>query len=383
MSIYRNDKITAVRFPPYVSDSGVLYTNGYRRNYRRFGYGQKPFTGAVLPCDTTDVGYTNSVPMKRFSSPDCESSIWPSTYQYMNTPNSFPGFAACLTKARSRLFDQINTGGSELLTAAAEFGDTLGLITMRLNSLRNIVGGLRKADIKRIKAGFAVRPKAPPLGARGRAKDAGAAWLEWWFAIAPTISDVQVSLDFLSKDFPEGRFTGSATTSTEINNHYSSWHRSWETGSAKLKIKIGTSVRIVNPNLFLASQLGLVNPLQTAWDTTPFSWLLGWAVNISEFIGSFTETLGLSLSDTYYTRFVKTSAQVGWIGKPSLWDPSTWDYFEGTLEGARMVREVGYIPAPIIHVSVPHLSVTRALTSCSLLVQGLRDPKFAHSFLSF
>jgi len=99
-------------------------------------------------------------------------------------------------------------------------------------------------------------------------------------------------------------------------------------------------------------------------------------VNISEFIGSFTETLGLSLSNTYYTRFVKTSAQVEWIVKPSLGYPPSWDHFKGTVEGVRMVREVGYIPTPIVHVSVPHLSVTRALTACSLLVQGLRESKF-------
>lgn len=375
MSIYRKDKTLAVRFPPY-SDSGRLYTNGYRRYYRRYGSGQKPFTGQALYCDTMDFEYTDSVSMNSHGNPNCNSSQWPSTYQYVMSPDTFPGFAACLTKARSRLLDQVNTGGSELLTAAVEFGDTLDLITMRLNSLRNIVGGLRKADIKRIRAGFAVRPKTPSQGARGRAKDAGAAWLEWWFAISPTISDVQVSLDFLSKDFPENRYTGSASTSTGIDNEDSSWHYSRETGDAKLKIKIGTSVRVVNPNLFLASQLGLVNPLQTAWDTTPFSWLLGWAVNISEFLGSFTETLGLSLSNTYYTRFVKTSAQVEWIVKPSLGYPPSWDHFNGTVEGVRMVREVGYIPAPIVHVSVPHLSVTRALTACSLLVQGLRDSKF-------
>lgn len=374
MSTYRNDRIIEVRFPPYSSD-GYTYTNGYRRLYVRIGSGQKPFTGAPLYCDTIDVGYTNSVSMVSHGNPDC-SSHWPSTYQYTQSPDSFPGFAACLTRARSRLLDQVNTGGSELLTAAFEFGDTLDLITMRLNSLRNIVGGLRKADIKRIRAGFAVRPRKPPHGVRDRAKDAGAAWLEWWFAISPTISDVQVSLDFLSKDFPENRYTGSATASTTFNNDDSAWHPSRETGSAKLKLKIGTSVRVVNPNLFLASQLGLVNPLQTAWDITPFSWLLGWAVNISEFLGSFTELLGLSLSDTYYTRFVRTSAQVEYTIKPSLSDPSTWDRFSGTVEGVRMVREVGYIPAPIIHVSVPHFSVTRALTACSLLVQGLRDSKF-------
>lgn len=376
MSIYRKDKSFVIRFAPYNS-GGVLYTNGNRHVYRRYGSGQKPYTGVPLYCDTLDVGYTDSTSMNSHGNPDCDSSLWPSTYRYVNSPETFPGLAACLTKARSRLFDQINTGGAELLTAAAEFGDTLGLITMRFNNLRNIVGGLRKADIRRIKAGFAVRPKTPPKqGARGLAKDAGAAWLEWWFAIAPTISDVQVSLDTLSKDFPENRYTGSATASTKFTNQNSSWHLARESGNAKLKIKIGTTVRVTNPNLYLASQLGLVNPLQTAWDTTPFSWLLGWVVNISEFLGSFTETLGLTLSNTYYTRFVKTDAQVLWIVKPSLWDPSTWDFFEGTVEGARMVREVGYIPAPKIHVSVPRLSVTRALTSCSLLVQGLREPKF-------
>lgn len=408
MANYSLNKAELIRFPPYTRGS-TQYTNGVRQYLSRVGTGQTPFTDKPLPCDTKWVAYLSGTPKKGYKTQDCHTSAWPNCYKYVQGPHQHPEYAMANNTALQRLMEEINTGGSELLTAAAEFGDTLSLIALRVESINNLVRGLRQRDITRIIKGFQSRPKAPPisnsLGPRVRrvngreyrkgrnsgdpiqtasrahaqaiksAKDAGAAWLEWWFAISPTISDVETSMAFLSKEFPEGTFYGSAkgTTSYSYVNSSQTWY---ETGEAELKIRCGADVRVSNPNAFLLQQLGLANPLQTAWDVIPFSWLLGWAVDVSSFLGGFTTWLGLEKKNEWTTVFMRCNGHVKDISKPDPNKPATWQTFEGEIEGVRMIRTPGYLPKPVIVAKVPTISVTRAATACGLLIQGLRDPKF-------
>lgn len=54
---------------------------------------------------------------------------------------------------------------------------------------------------------------------------------------------------------------------------------------------------ITNPNAFLLNRVGLINPVQVAWQLTPLSMFVDWWWNVSAFLGSYTDQVGWSLKN--------------------------------------------------------------------------------------
>lgn len=207
------------------------------------------------------------------------------------------------------------------------------------------------------------------LTAKQAAKKAGNLWLEFWFGWSPLVGDIYGTMDILQSPFPyhtvkaSGKTTGNANTKTTSGAWTYTNVRPYE-----IRARIQAWVQVENPNLFLANQLGLVNPAVVALELVPYSWLLGWFVNLEAILSSWTDFVGLNLTSkqvsyryTYSNeRLEKTSnITVGW-----------------KTRGERYERTVGSIPGPTLTLTMPdRLSLTRGLTACSLLVRGLKTTK--------
>ena len=62
-------------------------------------------------------------------------------------------------------------------------------------------------------------------------------------------------------------------------------------------VRLQGLVRITNPNSFLLNRVGLINPVQVAWQLTPLSMFVDWWLDVSTFLGSYTDQVGWSLEN--------------------------------------------------------------------------------------
>lgn len=121
---------------------------------------------------------------------------------------------------------------------------------------------------------------------------------------------------------------------------------------------------VSDPNLYLANQLGFVNPLTVIWETIPFSFLLDWVSNVSQFLAQYSEFYGLSLTQQTTTHLLD-HVDTSWYGAnpvrvnaTTVW--WTWRRTAGISKPALQLRPLR------------GLSPTRGLTAAALLLQQLK-----------
>lgn len=199
-------------------------------------------------------------------------------------------------------------------------------------------------------------------------------FLELHFGWEPLVGDIHSSIDVLQAGVPPERVSTSSTrkyttkwntsTASDPINYYEETHRgTW---------RISADINVSNPNLWLANQLGLVNPAAVIWDAIPFSFVLGWFVNVDSFLASFTDFWGLSLTNQSITSHWIMTGHAYQIQKNWPKAGANTVYFDTTYKGVMTKRTPGSIPGPTLKIKEPWtLSPTRAATAVSLLVQQL------------
>lgn len=268
-----------------------------------------------------------------------------------------------------------NATGSQSQVGAtfAEWEQTLGLVTSTALTLARQYKEFKRGwgDSTDLMYRIAINPRTR----RGRLMDGGVdvprdlvrrasqAWLTYWFGIAPLAGDLATSLFQASDVIPDGQnYQGSAQTT---------FYRVDSTSNPRIvnegtyKVSTGARVRLTNPNLYLASQLGLVNPASVAWEIVPFSFLADWVFDIGSFIESFSDFVGCSVEMPYTSQKAEGIVSV-----------SGYSYILGTWKAKQMsfVRSTSLIrPTPNFEVQANlGTSITRAASATSLLIQALK-----------
>lgn len=292
--------------------------------------------------------------------------------------NDYYGIRArAQNRARSNLIDALHSEESaQLGAAAAEWNSSFQMIADRAQTLINSYRRLRKGDVR----GAAKALKLPQREAKTASKslkrgaDTGSVWLEWWFGWSPLIDDIHSAVKVLEQQFPYNRVMGSGRghhiASNEVLRSTSTFH---ETFSGRIDARVGihAKVRLANPNLAKASQLGLINPATVAWEVIPFSFLVDWFVPVSDFLESFSDTVGWDLKDVIVSS--KTGG-TGWSWTiKALSYANAWHYYEDVY-ATYFTRTVGTALPPYLlrPNKLNGLSLTRAATSVALLLQVLR-----------
>jgi hypothetical protein len=201
---------------------------------------------------------------------------------------------------------------------------------------------------------------------RSGAKTLGGDWLQYWFGLSPLWADVQRATALLLGELPPIRATAGAK---EVNSYRevsgSGFAHHVVDFRVECRQRLDAQVKILNPNLYLAEQLGVVNPLSFVWEAVPFSFLVDWVGNIGDVLSAMYGFPGVSLVNANRTLFVLSTQLHKYDLHPSK---EMW-----TGENVVMNRIVGSPPGPSLRFSVPKaLSPTRAATAASLLVQHLK-----------
>jgi hypothetical protein len=127
----------------------------------------------------------------------------------------------------------------------------------------------------------------------GFAKDAVDVALEIKFGWKPLIQDISDSIKVLGRDFPPLVLKASGESDYSWDTHEGDYHHR---GSGSAGTGYVAHVVKVNPGTLLLNSLGLINPVATAYEVIPLSFILNWFIPVGKFLGSFTGTMGVSMN---------------------------------------------------------------------------------------
>lgn len=231
----------------------------------------------------------------------------------------------------------------------------------------SVRGQLRKARFKR---DVRLKAKAQKAFLTENDKTYSDLFLEFHFGWSPLVSDVYDSIDVLQRDIPVGRVIGRAKgsqdfdlgsksgTVTRVNKH-----------KIDVKVVVGATVSVSNPNLALANQLGVINPASLVWEVVPFSFVVDWFVNVGSFLESFTEFAGYNVTDPFTSTFTHDTSEL------ATYDTRAIPYYGTSLAasykyGSWGANRVLGLPGVALQVRSPwRVSPTRAATAIALLIQ--------------
>lgn len=287
------------------------------------------------------------------------SAIW------SDSPNLFGYWQAIARNQAYERFKSQALSTSQVGASLAEFKSSRDMIADRATQLLRAAKALRKRDFRTLKNEFGWNSNR--VKNANSPKTFGKLWLEFHFGWEPMVKDIYEAAEVFVQPVKSTWASGSATSAFNLRSG-SSTDYGIRKGFARCKM--GGQIAISNPNVALANQLGLLNPAQIAWELVPFSFAVDWFVNVGQMLGSTTDFMGTSMSNTYTTTVTKWGTTL--VHKNTT-VPSDNCFVDAT--SVHMQRSLG-IAAPTLRVSpIKTPSLTRALTQISLLVGFLGNQR--------
>lgn len=269
-------------------------------------------------------------------------------------------------KCYARFKESVNGEAEALLGATiATWRESFSMIQSRLLSLVSAARSLRSGNFRAFLRALRVPAKSKHKNKiRALPDEFSSLWLEYWFGWSPLVADIYAAINVVQGPLPNGAAKARAKA-YEVWTSYPYPYQE-NTTWARVRHQILADVILENPNLWLANQLGLVNPALVIWDVIPMSFVADWFFDVSGFLGSFTDFLGLSINNPcvthtgewYDTEFLRTEY---WEGGPQ------------TCIGIYMRRHSTLLqPLPNTQFRTNlGSSITRAATAASLLTKLL------------
>lgn len=288
---------------------------------------------------------------------------------FRDSEGAVPFLASVRNKAYDKFKEAATGESAQLGVLLAERKEAFGMIANRVLGLRSSYRSLRRGDFKGALKKLSVDPKRKHRNKRrAAAHEVSGLWLEYWFGWSPTVQDIYSGCEVLTQDLPVGRYSGTSGSRFDIFSEDKDTQPNWDTRERGLYLcKTGATVKLVNPDLFLMSQLGLINPVSIAWEVVPFSFVVDWFTKLGSVIDATTDWVGLELSDPYRTYLVPNYSMYHRNEVAAEWRKGF--YFGTEYNGTLMARHRGLQKPTVL---VPKLlnfgtSKTRAATAVSLL----------------
>lgn len=211
------------------------------------------------------------------------------------------GFPSCVNQSYSRMVNKLSGEQSAIGVAAAEWRQSFGMIANRSMGLYRAYKELRKGDFGGFLNALRTSPRRRDRGrTRNAVKEASGLWLEYSFGWKPMVGDIFSACEQLSEPLPSNEKVRGRSKDQKFVNYANT-----QTIDYRFRCEMGAKFALTNPNLYLAAQLGLVNPALIAWELVPFSFLADWVFDVSSFLGAFTDFVGLSMHDAYTSQTTK------------------------------------------------------------------------------
>lgn len=277
----------------------------------------------------------------------------------------------------AKLVDKINGGEQgDLLTSAVEWRSSLDMITSRAKQILETYNAVKRGQFGRAASMLGLskhrRKSIERRLKKKRRLSPSEIWLEYWMGWAPMFGDIHNALDIIGRDRSRNHFTVGVTVRSVFMNHVGSKSSDlyrMEQCTLNGRISAYGDAQVINHNLHIADQLGLINPARVAWNIVPFSFAIDWLLNVGQVLGSLTDFAGVSLTHTGQSRFIqRKTSKTGW---DRVYDYTLNKYVREYMHvygnQAEKVRVPGALPTPQLTVRFNRQSWTQAATSVSLL----------------
>jgi hypothetical protein len=189
-----------------------------------------------------------------------------------------------------------------------ELNQAVSMVTSRCLQIARFLKYLRSGNF----VAAAATLKTPVPKKVGIGKSFAGNYLEFHFGWAPLVKDIYTSVDILQSPIRDitarGKAKGKVTRNTVAGGIVT-------IGDYDVRVKHQALFAVTNPNLYLANQLGLVNPFTVVWELIPFSFVADWFVNVSTFCGQGSDLYGLTVKDQFTTRFVRGAGYLATVDK--------------------------------------------------------------------
>jgi hypothetical protein len=191
--------------------------------------------------------------------------------------------------------------------------------------------------------------------------DSADVWLAFHFGVQPLMQDLHATLTILGQPIPYGRVYGQGKVSAQFTDTPSGPSGLSATQVVVLRGRVAAEIVVTNPNLFLASKLGVFNPALTAWNLVPFTWVSDWFYDVSQLLSSVSDLYGCSVKNAYWTYLGSGSSSEKY---PATGNPVSQAYYHSYV----IQRQLGlYKPVPVLRHA--NMGMSRIATALAIATQ--------------
>lgn len=205
----------------------------------------------------------------------------------------------------------------------------------------------------------------PPGWLKRASKSGSNAWLELHFAVEPALKDIEAAVKTLNTAPPRKRIRAKGVYRSSETVSLSGYVTQRDHDSRVSRCMIGMDITVSNPNTFLASQLGIVNPASFAWEVLPWSFVLDWFGNVGQYLQSYSDFMGLDVSRSF-TTFYQVNDRIRDFAVPA-----EGSGFSATFRSVFNTRTLGFRRPFLRFTPFRGFSVVRGATALSLALQQL------------
>lgn len=248
-------------------------------------------------------------------------------------------------KAYSSFRGRLYSGSAALGVTLGTYKESRQMMVDRFNSLNQL------AD----------EAAARIATARNKPKVLASLHLEVVFGWVPLLSDIHaVTTTVIGKDPLLDIQTVKGTARSSLADLSTKIGTTQVRFSGMYQVEVGSRVRVLNMNLWLAERAGLLNPASVVWDLVPWSFVVNMFMNTGQLVNSLTDFAGLSFENQY--------VQHKYAGVATYKEPS---YGSTTIIKAEKGkhRSTGSIPRPTFMFKVPDANFGLAAIAGSLFTQ--------------
>lgn len=279
--------------------------------------------------------------------------------------------AEAQAKAYGDFMDNLGTS-ADLGAAIVTMGQSMDMITARADQLGRF---FRYARQGRAKQAFETlfHPEDASLLAKKKrwkkTKSVSSQILEVNFGWAPAIGDIQDAVEGLSQPIlfgakvtGRGKASSYAYTGSPPPDNSCTLQGELHTVT---RCRMGAKVRVTNPNLAMARQMGLTDPISWLFERTAWSFVADWFSNLSQFLGSWDDRLGTEWDDPFTTLYTTQHQKLWWTCK-GVAPPPPWQ-----VDSFRVTRTLGIASPALVVPAWKGFSLKRGTNAVSLLLQQL------------
>lgn len=234
--------------------------------------------------------------------------FWPPSLPSSDTRHT-AAISRCRSLAAQGVINRTKTSSWNIAVTFAEFSETCKMILGTARKLHSVWKALKKRRFKEVNRKLGLRKT--PQGVTGKLSSD---WLAYRYGWAPLVGDVYSATETLADIIYSTRHMFRVNYSayetlpdldpgfSNIGNaslFFDMSRKERLVRGGRTTVKHGYVFEVTNPNLVVANQLGLTNPLVVAHELVTLSFVADWFFNIGNYLEALTAFQGLTMRDGY------------------------------------------------------------------------------------